>query len=52
MGHAISEVVIIAPAALRVRPEPIVITTTLHHRAIGDQICGMGLGNDPVVLAD
>jgi hypothetical protein len=43
---------IFAPGALRDRPEPIVITTTLHHRAIADQIRDMGLGNELVVLAD
>ena len=51
-GKVLRGVEIIAPAALRDRPEPIVITTTLHHRAIADQIRDMGLGNELVVLAD
>ena len=51
-GKVLRGVEIIAPAALRDRPEPIVITTTLHHRAIADQIRGMGLGNELVFLAD
>jgi SAM-dependent methyltransferase len=51
-GKVLRGVEIIAPAALRDRPEPIVITTTLHHRAIADQIRAMGLGNELVVLAD
>jgi SAM-dependent methyltransferase len=51
-GKVLRGVEIIAPAALRDRPEPIVITTTLHHRAIADQIRGLGLGNDLVVLVD
>jgi len=51
-GKVLRGVEIIAPAALRDRPEPIVITTTLHHRAIADQIRGMGLGNELIFLAD
>jgi SAM-dependent methyltransferase len=51
-GKVLRGVEIIAPGALRDRPEPIVITTTLHNRAIADQIRGMGLGNEVVCLAD
>jgi SAM-dependent methyltransferase len=51
-GKVLRGVEIISPAALRDRPEPIVITTTLHHRAIADQIRGMGLGHELVFLAD
>jgi SAM-dependent methyltransferase len=51
-GKVLRGVEIIAPAALRDRPEPIVITTTLHHRAIADQIRGMGLENELVFLAE
>ena len=51
-GKVLRGVEIIAPAALRDRAEPIVITTTLHNRAIADQIRGMGLGNEVVCLAD
>ena len=51
-GKVLRGVEIISPAALRVLSEPIVITTTLHHRAIADQIRDMGLGNELVFLAD
>ncbi len=51
-GKILRGVEIVAPADLHDRPEPIVITTTLHHHAIASEIRGMGLENDLVLLAD